>query len=797
MKTFLAIAAYFILITTALGQNGMVRGRVFNQLNNETIPFANVVIQGTTKGAVTDLDGNFEITGLTPGEYNFEVSYVGFKKLVVFEVQVTNSRPAIIEFPLVEEVETLEGVEVVASPFYKPDESPVSLRSIGPNEIRRNPGGNRDISRVVRSLPGVASTASFRNDIIIRGGAPVENKYYLDGIEVPVINHFQTQGSSGGPVGLINVDFIQNVDFYSGAFPANRGNALSSIFDFRQKDGRDDKWTMNAIVGASDLGITLEGPVTDNSTLIVSTRRSYLQFLFQLLELPFLPIYNDYQLKYKVKFNQNNQLSIISLGALDLFDLNLEANETESQQFLLETLPVQDQWNYTIGAKYERFRDNGFTTLVVSRNMLNNRNFKYADNDDSSEDNLLSNYLSQEIENKFRAEDYFNFDGFKVTYGVNYEYAKYNVNTFQQIPTPFGTEERNFSSALDMHKWGVFGQVSKGFLGERLVLATGFRADGNNYSELMDNMLDQFSPRFSASYYFTPNLSLNFNTGIYYQLPSYTVLGFVESETEELANQDRVKYMQNRHLVGGVEYTFENTAKISVEGFYKRYYDYPFLLTDSISLANLGADFGVVGNDPIVSNSEGRTYGLEVLAQQKLTKGFYGLVAYTLVRSEFADKTGEFKPSAWDFRHVVSLTGGKKFAGDVEIGVRWLFAGGAPFTPIDVNTSLLVDNWNARPGGVLDFSQLNSERLPASHQLDFRIDKKWFFNKWTLDLYFDVQNLYNYQPAGPDLLAIQRDEDGVPLIETSLTEGASYVPRFIPSTAGQTILPTVGIIVEL
>ncbi|MEL6535830.1 MAG: TonB-dependent receptor, partial [Bacteroidota bacterium] len=674
---------------------------------------------------------------------------------------------------------------------------PVSLRSIGPNEIRRNPGGNRDISKVVRSLPGVASTASFRNDIIIRGGAPVENKYYLDGIEVPVINHFQTQGSSGGPVGLINVDFIQNVDFYSGAFPANRGNALSSIFDFRQKDGRDDKWTMNAVVGASDLGVTLEGPVSDNSTLIVSARRSYLQFLFQLLELPFLPIYNDYQLKYKVKFDQNNQLSIISLGALDLFDLNLDANETESQQFLLETLPVQDQWNYTIGAKYERFRDNGFSTLVVSRNMLNNRNFKYADNDDSSEDNLISNYLSQEIENKFRAEDYFNYNGFKVTYGVNYEYAKYNVNTFQQIPTPFGAEERNFSSALDMHKWGVFGQVSKGLLGERLILATGFRADGNNYSELMDNMLDQFSPRFSASYYFTPNLSVNFNTGIYFQLPSYTVLGFVEAETDELANRDRVKYMQNRHVVAGLEYTFENTAKISVEGFYKRYFDYPFLLTDSISLANLGADFGVVGNDPIISNSEGRTYGLEVLAQQKLSKGFYGLVAYTLVRSEFADKTGEFKPSAWDFRHVVSLTGGKKFARDVEIGVRWLFAGGAPFTPIDVSTSLLVDNWNARPGGILDYSQLNSERLPASHQLDFRIDKKWFFNKWTLDLYFDVQNLYNYQPAGPDILTIARDEDGAPLIDNTLTEGASYVPRFLPSTAGQTILPTVGIIVEL
>ena len=797
MKKLLSIAVMVCLSGIAWAQSGVIRGKVYNQLNNETIPFANVVLQGTTKGASTDLDGNYEIRGLEPGLYNLEVTYVGFKKLVVFEVQVTNSRPAIVEFPLEEEVNTLEGVEVVASPFYKPDESPVSLRSIGPNEIRRNPGGNRDISKVVRSLPGVASTPSFRNDIIIRGGAPVENKYYLDGIEVPVINHFQTQGSSGGPVGLINVDFIKNVDFYSGAFPANRGNALSSVFDFRQKDGRADRWTMNAIVGASDLGVTLEGPVTDKSTIIFSVRRSYLQFLFQVLELPFLPIYNDYQLKYKYKFDQNNQLSIISLGALDQFALNLNANETESQQYLLETLPVQDQWNYTIGAKYERFRENGFTTLVVSRNMLNNRSYKYAGNDDSSEDNLLSDYLSREQENKVRLEDYFNLDGYKVTLGLNYERANYSVDTYRQVLTPQGSITQDFTSELGLNKWGFFGQVSKGFLGEQLVLAAGLRADANDYSPLMSNLLDQLSPRFSASYYFTPNLSLNFNTGIYYQLPAYTVLGYVDTDTQELANRDRIKYMQNRHLVGGLEYTFANTAKVSMEAFYKRYFDYPFLLSDSISLANLGADFGVVGNDPIASTSEGRSYGLEFLAQQKLNKGFYGLVAYTLVRSEFADKSGEFKPSAWDFRHVVSLTGGKKFKRDVEIGLRWLFSGGAPYTPTDVATSLLVQNWNANPGGIPDYSQLNAQRLGPSHQLDFRIDKKWFWNRWTLDLYLDVQNLYNYSPVFPDLLTLQRDEMGEPLITTSPGGQASYVPRYIENTGAQMILPTIGVIIEL
>ncbi|HEX6892384.1 MAG TPA: carboxypeptidase-like regulatory domain-containing protein, partial [Chryseolinea sp.] len=258
---------FFSISGAVLGQQGVIKGKVFNKINNQPIEFANVAIQGTTIGVVADVSGYFEIRDLAPGLYNLQVSFVGFKPFIVFEVQVTSSRPAVIEAALEEEATTLETIEVVASNrFYKSDESPLSLRSIGPSEIKRTPGGNRDISKVVRSLPGVASTPSFRNDIIIRGGAPSENTFYLDGIQIPVINHFQTQGSSGGPVGIINVDLLSEVNFYSGAFPSNRGNTMSSVFDFRLKEGRNDKWIANGIVGATDLGITLEGPVSKKSS---------------------------------------------------------------------------------------------------------------------------------------------------------------------------------------------------------------------------------------------------------------------------------------------------------------------------------------------------------------------------------------------------------------------------------------------------------------------------------------------------------------------------------------------------
>lgn len=797
MNKLVALIFYILFPLLAWSQSGIIRGRVTNKANNEGIPLANVLIQGSEqRGASTNLEGEYEISGLSPGLYNLEVSYLGFKKEVLYEIQVTNSRPAIANFNLTEESTSLQEVEVTASPFSKTPESPVSLRSIGANEIRRNPGGNRDISKVIRSLPGAATVPSFRNDIIIRGGAPNENKYYLDGIEVPNINHFQTQGSSGGPVGLINVDFIEEVDFYSGAFPANRGGALSSIFEFRQKTGRSDKLTFNGIVSATDIGATLEGPVNSQSSFIFSLRRSYLQFLFKVLQLPFLPIYNDYQFKYTYKLSDKQRLSIISLGALDNFSLNTDANETEEQRYILNYLPVSEQWNYTIGARYEYFRDNGFYTLVLSRNMLDNRATKWAGNDESNPENLLLRYQSQEMENKLRLEDYrYLPQGYTLSYGLQYEYAKYRVDNFARLVAGNEAITQNFQSDLNLSKWGLFGQLNSEFFNKELVVSAGFRADATDYSDNTDKLWEQLSPRLSASWNFIPSWSINMNVGRYYQLPSYVVLGYRQSDTNELVNRaNGIRYIRSDHAVAGVEYTPGKTSKISLEGFYKWYSDYPFLLDDSISLANLGADFGVIGNSPAAPLSTGRAYGVELLAQQKLAKTIYGTLAYTLVRSEFSGPDGKLAPSSWDFRHIVSLTGGKRLPRNWELGGRFLLSGGAPYTPYNIEASILARNWDLIGQGIPDFRRLNSERLRPFHQLDLRIDKKYFFPKWSLNVYFDVQNAYGYTVQFQDNIDVVRNAEGQPLRNPDQPE--SYLYKQLANTSGTTI-PSLGIIVEL
>ncbi|MEQ8702635.1 MAG: TonB-dependent receptor [Phaeodactylibacter sp.] len=804
MKVQYIFSSLLVLMlgTTLSAQSGIIKGKVTDALNNEPIPFATVIILGTDIGATTDVDGNYEITGLEPKLYDIRASYLGYSNKTEYEVQITNSKPAIVNLAMSESVQDLQEVVVKASPFTKTEESPLSLRTIGVAEIQRNPGGNRDISRVIQTLPGVTAPAGFRNDLIIRGGAPNENRFYLDDVEVPTINHFATQGASGGPVGLINVNFIREVEFYSGAFPANRGNTLSSVLEFKQRDGRDDRIGGTFLLSATDVGVTLEGPVGDKTTFLASVRRSYLQFLFDVIGLPFLPTYNDFQVKVKHKFNKKNELTFIGLGALDQFQLNLDANETEEQQFLLNQLPVSPQWNYTNGLVYKRYADNGFWTFVLSRNMLNNESEKYLNNDDSSEDNLTLRYKSQEIENKLRVEHDIRIGDFKLNYGLGYQYVKYNVNTFNRIFTSAGAQTIDFASNFDLNRYALFAQGSQKFLNERLILSLGFRMDANDYSSEMSNLAEQFSPRFSASYALTERLSFNFNTGIYYQLPPYTVLGYQEDGTF-VNRENGVRYIRNDHIVAGFEFNTASNSKISIEGYYKYYYNYPFLLRDSITLANLGGDFGVLGNEPVVPRSEGRSYGLEFLFQQRLFQGFYGIASYTLGWSEFEDKNGDFIPSSWDARHIANVVIGKRFGKNWEVGVNWRFQTGLPFTPFDRQASALVLNWDANGRGVRNFDLLNTRRADLVSAIDIRIDKKWFFDKWSLNLFLDIENVTG-NGVGNDQLILDRplDENGQPIgggvivnPDAPLNE-QQFRLKTINDAAG-TVVPSIGLQIEI
>ena len=799
LKSIIAGIILTSLFGVVSGQTSTIKGRVYNSINNEAVPFANIFIEGTSLGATSGLEGNYIISNLKPGTYSVVCSFIGFKRQISFEVPVNSVRTTTLDFALVEESTTLNQVVITASPFNKREESPVSLRTISSSEIYRNPGGNRDISNVIQILPGVASSSSFRNDIVVRGGAPNENRFYLDGIEVPNINHFATQGSSGGPVGMINVNFIREVDFYAGAFPANRGNALSSIIEFKQIEGNDEGLKGTFMLGSSDAGITLDGPIGDKSTFILSARQSYLQLLFKALGLPFLPTYNDFQYKQTIKVNDKNRITIIGLGAVDDFTLNTSANDgledeeiIRRNNYILGNLPVNTQWNYTVGANWKHFGTNSFQNVVVSRNHLNNRAVKYQGNIEQPEF-LILDYKSQEIENKVRLENTIRENGWKLNMGLGYENAIYTNSTYNQIVVDGAVNVIDFDSRLPINKFAVFSQVSKELVKNKLMVSFGVRMDCNDYSEEMSNPLDQMSPRLSASYSITEKLNANFNVGRYFQLPPYTIMGYRDSNSLLANKENNITYIQSDHFIAGLEFNPGLLSKVTVEGFYKTYDNYPFLTRDSLSLANLGGDFGVIGNEPVTSTSFGRSYGLELLVQQKLLSSVYGILSYTFVRGEFSDKNDELINSSWDNRHILNVTAGKKFKNDWELGMKFRFVGGAPYTPYDVERSATIDVWNIVQQGVFDWDQLNEFRNPASHGLDVRLDKKWYFQKWAVNAYIDIQNIYNFQAISQPYLDVERDDSGNPIIDPNNPQ--SYEISEIENISG-TVLPSIGLMID-
>ena len=673
-------------------------------------------------------------------------------------------------------------------------------------EIKRNPGGNFDISKVIQSLPGVGGGVGgggFRNDIIIRGGAPSENVYYLDGIEIPVINHFGTQGSGGGPQGILNANFIEEVKMNTSAFDARYDNALSSVLQFKQKSGNSYKTQGNVILSATELAITLDGPLSKKTTYLASIRRSYLQLLFEAIDLPIRPNYWDYQFKTTTRINEKTTLSFMGIGAIDEFKFAAPKEASDEKLYVINSNPMINQWNYTVGASLKKLTANGFWNLALSRNSLNNQADKYEDNDNPSDATRTLMTNSTETENKLRFDASTTVNGLKLSYGASAQYVDFDNSYFnvyrKAVKNTAGAIIQpavivNSVNKVDFLKYGAFVQLSKRIMNERMAISLGTRIDGNSLGNSEANPFKQFSPRLSFSYAATSKTNLNASIGRYHKLPAYTQLAY--SNPMLAVNSNPGKYISSNHYVAGIEHLPSSSLRFTLEGFYKGYSNYPISLLDGVSLANKGTEFGSIGNEPISQAGKGKAYGIEFLAQKKLTKRFFGILSYTFYHSTFTNQKAEYIPASWDNRHLVSLTWGYKFKRNWELGLKFRYQGAAPNTPFDMTASRL--NYLTQGTGILDNKNYNSLRLDAFHASDVRIDKKWNFNRFTLDLYLDVTNWYVAKTPGAAQYTFKRNgtagfatTDGNPI----RMDGSNAIPLLLENSDAFST-PSFGFIVE-
>ena len=765
-----------------------IKGTVIDKSTRQPLEFVNVLVVGLGIGASTDSNGNFTITQVPPGIYRLQASFLGYKTALTPEYRVNHVTPY-VQIELEEENTSLNEVVVTASPFQKVVESPVSLRVIGLQEIEKAPGANRDISKVVQNYPGVAfSPIGYRNDLIVRGGGPSENRFYLDGVEIPNINHFSTQGASGGPVGLIDADLIRSVKFYSGAFPADRGNALSSVLDFSLRDGDMERNSLKATLGASEVSLSSNGHLGKKTSYLVSVRQSYLQALFKVLGLPFLPAYTDASFKLKTRFDSHNELTLLGLGGLDRMKLNLGI-EGEDAEYMLSYLPKIEQETYTVGGVYRHYTPIHVQTIVLSQSYLNNRNIKYRNNDESSEDNLTLHLGSVEQETKLRMENTSSWSVWKVKAGFGLNYSRYKSDEYRKIFAD-ALREYNYHTDLSLWRWGLFASIDYAAPDKSFTASIGVRTDGNHYSDKMKELWRQLSPRLSVSYRLAEGLFLSGHVGLYYQLPSYTALGF-KGEAGDYVNK-HLDYISVSQESVGLSWTPNENMEFSVEGFYKLYGNMPFSLSDQIPLSCKGNDYGTIGNEALSSEAKGRSYGAELMFKWLLTQKLNLSSSLTIFKSEFKDgKQGSYVPSAWDNRFILNVSGTYNFPKHWSLGAKVSCIGGSPYTPYDEAKSSLVEAWDVQGRAYYDYSRYNQERLPVFGQLDVRVDKTFYLKKCMLGFYLDIQNITASKLRRPDALMStgQIENPSAPLAEQR------YVMKSIRQESG-TLLPTLGITFE-
>ena len=738
----------------------------------------------------TAREGAFAFSNLPVGLCNIRVSSPDGSFTTVLHEQTLNAvKPLELRIEVERPYQVLEEVAISAEAFKTTEETPLSIKNINWSEMQRMPGATLDISKAIQSFPGVLPKSSFGYNISIRGGASSENAYRMDGIDLPTINHFSIQGASGGAVSLLNMDFIQGAALYSGAFPSSMSNVLSGALDLDLRQARSDRPGIRMTLGATDVGATIELPLTGRSGVMVSARNSFSQHYFKLFNIPVLPTYQDAQFKYYTRIGDHADLTILGVGGWDSYRVYTEGRGSDALLYNVGYIPEGEQSTEVLGARYRKFVPNGLQTLVVSHDRITNDADKYVGNTRQESDRQLR-YRSYEDRTRLRYERVWDGEQAKLTLGGSLEAVGVGVDMWALKGHTAGVDTTNLQSDLSYVQGGLFAAYARHSASKRGTLNLGLRMDAANFNLNMVNPLAQLSPRASYKYQLTSHWTANSHVGRYQQMPAGILLA-----ANRATNHGRfTRFTTTDHLGAGVEYQNGKTYRVSMEVYTKRYRNAPFLVNDQIAYANAIGAYVAVGDQPSIPNAQGRARGFELFLQQKLKGQYWWMGAYNYGISEFQTASGDWAPSVWDSRHTLSLTTGKVWGKGWQWGLKWRYSSGTPYTPFNESASALVTNWDVLQRGVFDYAQVNSQRLDAFTQLDFRLDKTYSHKGWSLSWFLDLQNLASGDiPLMPYFTVVRDPDTKAPLLDPN--DPTRYQMQLLRSDTGRT-LPTIGMILE-
>lgn len=699
----------FAVSSTIQKKVGSIEGTVIDRSTYQQLPGVNIIIVDTTMGAATDLKGRFLIKNVPIGTYQIEASMIGYQPEVKTEIVVSTNRVTMIDFELSQKAVLGEEVVVKAGYFKKDTEKPISSKTLTPQEIRSSAGAVEDIFRVIKSMPGVSVVGMRSANLIVRGGAPDENRTLLENIEIYNPLHFGRPGGSMGGISIINLSLLQRVDFLTGGFPAKYGDKMSSVFEMRLKEGNRTDFNTDLNLNMAGFGVQLDGPIPGNGTMLFAARRGFFDLLTPLINEPALPRYWDLVGKATYNMGVNHKLSPVGFYYHDNFEQ--PPDSTEDNELERKYTHKRDDYGSAIGLNWRYlFSKHGYmltTAALISngwKSSFSAENNPKLIGDDIKEDEA---HLKSELTYKLS-------DVVEVKGGLFWKTINSNQKIWNNLADTTGTGfiipayKVSYNPPLTF-KAGSFLQATlRPFT--LLSINTGLRYD---YFEFTEE--SKISPRLGLRYSLTNITTLNAAYGHYYQTPAAHQVA-IEPANTALHSSHAI------HYIAGIEHLLYHDTKISVEVYHKELDDVFVDSDTSRVLTNAGS---------------GYAHGIELYLQKKMSKNLVGSVAYTYSISKRKD--GVLLPecySDYDQPHNFTLVSGYKLSDNWQIGVKFQYASGSPYTPV-IGAVQKDDEWYVVEG------DYNSERYPDYHKLDIRIDRRFHFSNWTLTTYVDVWNAYN------------------------------------------------------
>ena len=710
IKSILSVFLFFTSICYS-ESTGIIRGQIIDGISQLPLTQANIIVENSEIGTSSDDNGEFVLECPEEGYYSISISYIGYKSKILYDIWVRPNAYDYQKILLYPSVILLDNVVVTKSYFEKSSLNNFSVVGFKNDQIRRAPGAGGEITRILNSLPSVASVGENRQDIMVRGGGPNENGFLIDNVYIPSISHFnQPDGRSNGPVGLINTELVETMDFYSNGFSPQYGNKLSSFGDISYREGNKESIEGNIGLGLGGAGGVLEGPITKRSSFLSSFRMSYLDIISDAINAGGLPSYSDYQGKINYRPNPYSNFTILGILGSSLYERDVKDASSDGE----------DSYGYvkndqsTLGLNH-RFiwSKNGFSNSSVSLTDQTSKNNFFNIYTDSTLNEVNDSYKTFHIRNvnQIRIKD-------KVNTVTGFEYHH------RDLFYDFTLDDLYLKDDLIFTNVAAFSNISFPFKSISNI-SLGIRLAKSDFEGKIN-----FSPRVNIDF----DLPLQFgkvifNGGRYFQNPPEKYLGLVEDDNLESVRAEQYSFSYEKLL--------NESTKLSVSIYNKKYSHAPIVLSDD-STANPAflMDRSITFNQ-LKSEGNAEARGIEFLIEKKRAENFYGHVGGSLFNSMYVDYQGIERNRDSNYKYILNVVGGYRPNNKWELSLRWSLFGGKPYTEIDREKSLLFDQ------AIYLTEKYNEKKTPVYHNLFLRYEYRKVYKFCNVISYIELWNAYN------------------------------------------------------